>query len=90
MSKSKTQKITTVEAVQGANLASGAPDTITETAVKQIEYKYDELLETHKNKSAMIRHLASENFSRSQIAKFMGIKYQFVRNVLVTKIGKSA
>lgn len=57
---------------------------------KTIEYKYDELLEEHKTKSGMIRFLASKEFSRGQIAKFMGIKYQFVRNVLIQPVKKTA
>lgn len=52
--------------------------------------KYDELREIHKTKSAMIRHLATLTQDRGKIAKFMGIKYQFVRNVLVTPIGKKS
>jgi hypothetical protein len=40
------------------------------------------LMVTHKTKSAVIRHLTSLGKSRSDIAKFMGIRYQHVRNVL--------
>jgi hypothetical protein len=57
---------------------------------KQIEHNYGELLEAHKTKSGMIRFLSADGFERGQIAKFMGIKYQFVRNVLITPIKKSA
>jgi AbrB family looped-hinge helix DNA binding protein len=35
------------------------------------------------SKSAKIRALHDGGFSRSEIAKFLGIRYQFVRNVLV-------
>ncbi len=35
-------------------------------------------------KSAKIRALDAEGFSRSEIAKFVGIRYQHVRNVLVS------
>jgi AbrB family looped-hinge helix DNA binding protein len=35
------------------------------------------------SKSAKIRALAGAGFSRSEIAKFLGIRYQHVRNVLV-------
>ncbi len=37
------------------------------------------------NKSAKIRRYAAMGFSRSAIASHLGIKYQFVRNVLVAK-----
>lgn len=36
-----------------------------------------------KTKSAMIRHLWGEGYTRSAIAKFIGCKYQMVRNILV-------
>jgi hypothetical protein len=55
-----------------------------------ISYDYGKLLEEHKSKSGMIRFLASKEFSRGQIAKFMGIKYQFVRNVLITPVKKTS
>lgn len=69
----------------------------TETVVEQvvetkpvINHDYNELLKTHKTKSGIIRFLAAEGHSRGQIAKFMDIKYQFVRNVLITPVGKKA
>lgn len=41
-----------------------------------------------KNKSQVIRYLDSEGFSRSSIAGFLGVRYQHVRNVLVTELKK--
>jgi hypothetical protein len=41
-----------------------------------------QLKEVHGNKSALIRKLNSEGLTRGAIAKLMGIKYQFVKNVL--------
>ena len=41
-----------------------------------------------KNKSQVIRYLDSEGFSRSSIANFLGVRYQHVRNVLVTELKK--
>ena len=35
------------------------------------------------SKSAKIRALAKAGFRRTEISKFMGVRYQFVRNVLV-------
>ena len=40
-------------------------------------------------KSDKIRALAREGYSRSQIANFLGVRYQFVRNVLVGAAGSS-
>jgi hypothetical protein len=59
-------------------------------APNEINYDYGKLLEEHKSKSGIIRFLASKEFSRGQIAKFMGIKYQFVRNVLITPVKKTS
>jgi hypothetical protein len=36
-------------------------------------------------KSAKMRRYASQGFSRTAIAEYMGVKYQFVRNVLVAE-----
>lgn len=60
------------------------------TEVKPIPFKLEELMAEHKSKSGVIRFLASKDFTRGQIAKFMGIKYQFVRNVLITPVKKTA
>lgn len=46
-------------------------------------YKYEELIKELGTKSAMIRRLTSERYTRTMIASFMGIRYQHVRNVLV-------
>ena len=57
---------------------------------KTIEHDYAVLLETYKTKSGMVRFLSAEGFDRGTIAKYMGIRYQHVRNILVTPIKKSA
>lgn len=44
------------------------------------------LMTEHKTKSAVIRHLTSLGKSRSEVAKFMGIRYQHVRNVLTQPV----
>ena len=41
-----------------------------------------------KNKSQIIRGLDGLGYSRSAIANFLGIRYQFVRNVLITPLKK--
>ena len=51
---------------------------------KSIQKKYDELT----TKSSKIRLLDSQGFSRSEISRHMKIRYQHVRNVLITPIKK--
>lgn len=41
-------------------------------------------------KSAKIRALAAMNWSRGQISKALGLRYQHVRNVLTTPLKKQA
>lgn len=48
-----------------------------------------ELIAKLGTKSAAIRHLDSEGFTRSQIAKTLDIRYQHVRNVLITPLKKA-
>lgn len=43
-----------------------------------------------KNKSQIIRFLDAEGYSRSAIANFLGVRYQHVRNVLVTPLKRTA
>jgi len=47
--------------------------------------KYDGL----PTKSAKIRAMTADGFSRSQVANALGIRYQHVRNVLVTPLKRS-
>jgi hypothetical protein len=53
----------------------------------------DEALMNEVNKltttSAKIRYLHAENKPTAQIAKLLGIRYQWVRNVLITPIKKA-
>ena len=46
----------------------------------------EDLLEQYGTKSAVIRYLDSKGWSRGAIAKFMGIRYQHVRNVLTQEL----
>lgn len=48
----------------------------------------EKLAEEYKTKSSMIRYLGSKEYTRSDIAKAMGIRYQHVRNVLVADAEK--
>lgn len=45
-------------------------------------------METLNGKSAKIRYLHSEGWERKAIADKLGIRYQHVRNVLVTQLKK--
>lgn len=85
MSKSS-KAIKTNEAPQTLEVVQGAPEVKVEP--KTINYDYNKLLEEHKTKSGIIRFLSAEGHERGPIAKFMGIKYQFVRNVLITPVKK--
>lgn len=55
---------------------------------KQVK-KVDSPLDSLPTTSAKIRHLDAQNKTRSQIAKELGIRYQHVRNVLITPIKKA-
>lgn len=46
------------------------------------------LMGLFKTKSAVIRYLKSQGQTTAQIAKFMGIRYQHVRNVLTQPLKK--
>jgi DMSO/TMAO reductase YedYZ molybdopterin-dependent catalytic subunit len=45
--------------------------------------RLNELMTEHKTKSGVIRHLHGEGWTRGAIAKFMGLRYQHVRNVIL-------
>lgn len=55
-------------------------DSITES--------YDELMKQYQTKSNMIRYLYSIGHSKGDISRFMNIRYQHVRNVLLNPIKK--
>lgn len=42
------------------------------------------------NKSNVMRYLSGQNWSRTQISKFMSVRYQYVRNVLTKELKKSS
>jgi len=56
--------------------------TTKETKETEETYVLEDLMKTHTTKSAVIRFLSGKGWERGRIAKFMGIKYQHVRNVL--------
>ena len=52
------------------------------------ELNLETLMNEYKTKSAVIRYLDGQKMTRGQISKFMNIRYQHVRNVLITPIKK--
>lgn len=81
-------KATKTQAVETPKVEAQTIVQPTVTEVQPIKHDYTKLMEELKSKSAVIRFLDSEGHTRGAIAKFMGIKYQFVRNVLITPVGK--
>jgi hypothetical protein len=77
-----------VPTVAAPPTSPGAPtQPASEDSIDQ--YKYAELLsERNGNKSNVIRFLHSKGYSRSDIAKFTGLRYQHVRNVLLMPVSK--
>lgn len=52
------------------------------------EFNIEEAIKEAGSKSALIRKLDREGLTRGQIAKKLNIRYQHVRNVLITPIKK--
>lgn len=63
-------------------------DTYTAEVLMNLNNNND-VLSQYKTKSDAIRDLSSKGYTRSDIAKMLGIRYQHVRNVLVQKLKKS-
>lgn len=72
-------------------VAAKAEVVVKEEKVNQVLANEDmiKVMEEYKTKSAAIRYFASKDYSRSDIAKAMGIRYQHVRNVLVADAEKA-
>jgi len=75
MSKSKQTEVTQTETAPVTN-------TFDPTSFGSM----DQLIQTHGNVSKVIRYLAGQGLTRSQIAKVTGKVYQHVRNVLITPV----
>lgn len=59
--------------------------------LKEVRMSMEELEKKGlKSKSAVIRYLDGEGYNRSAIANFLGIRYQHVRNVLVTPLKRTS
>lgn len=62
----------------------------TEVTVKtDVRTKVD-LIKQYGNTSGAIRGLTAEGMERKDVAKMLGIRYQHVRNVLITPIKRAA
>jgi hypothetical protein len=58
---------------------------------KEVDMSMEELDKLNlKTKSAVIRYLASQGYAPAAIAKFLGIIYQHVRNVLTKELKRPA
>lgn len=51
-------------------------------------HNLEELMSKYQTKSGVIRFLDAEGMKRGEIAKLLNIRYQHVRNVLITPIKK--
>lgn len=70
---------------QAAHVVVGT--TITKEALKPVAFDKGSYIKNHGNTtSGAIRALEAEGKSRGEIAKLLGIRYQWVRNVLITPI----
>ena len=54
--------------------------------MKKLSKAQEKKLNAFDTKSAKIRYLDSLNYSRSEIASILKIRYQHVRNVLITPL----
>jgi len=75
------------QAVQPSEVVvSAVPAQTKEQVAATQKAKLTELVAKYGTKSQMIRALAGEGMQRKDIAKLTGIRYQHVRNVLITPI----
>jgi hypothetical protein len=73
MAKVQTQnKVVSNESESESKVVQSAP-----------QFELPKLMAEHKTKSNVIRFLSGQGWTRSQIASFMNIRYQHVRNVLI-------
>ncbi len=85
------QHITEVKG--GTQVAGNTAIAADQTPVKVTEWSEAEkkaALEKHGNWSKIFRFLDSEGKTKGEISKLTGKRYQHVRNVLITPVGKQA
>jgi DNA invertase Pin-like site-specific DNA recombinase len=56
------------------------------TKVQLSQFTSEELIKIFTRKSSAIRQLTEYGFSRSEVAKMLGIRYQHVRNTLTQEL----
>ncbi len=75
-----------------AKIAEQTIETAVTEKVAKVEvvipFNYQDLLTEHKTKSGIIRYLNAQGYKNGPISKYMGIRFQHVRNVLVTPLKK--
>lgn len=64
--------------------------SVSKKVAPKLDSKLQSALEECATTSAKIRMLNSEGFSRGDIARILDIRYQWVRNVLITPLKKEA
>lgn len=89
----KSQNATKTEATTTV-VNSGPSEAEVKAAAEKAKKAYEDAIAKVKamnlgTKSAKIRALFAEGLTRSQIANYLGIRYQHVRNVLVAPMKKS-
>lgn len=77
-------KSRTKEVVASPSIVPTQPTSI--AAIDQFDLTT--LMSQLHSKSNVIRFLLSKGYTRSEVAKFMGIRYQHVRNVQLMPVGK--
>lgn len=60
----------------------------TKKAAPKLDTAIAKKLEELTSTAAKVRYLASEKFDRGDIARILDIRYQWVRNVLITPLKK--
>ncbi len=65
---------------------AAAPKSNAVVISDQLQADYEVLKKEGQNKSTTIRALFAKGYERGQIAKVMQIRYQHVRNVLITPV----
>jgi predicted GTPase len=85
MAKTQHTKVTTHAHAHKATEAE-APRGREIVISDQLQADYNELKEQGQNKSTTIRALSAKGYARGQIAKVMNIRYQHVRNVMITPV----
>jgi len=69
-------------------MATKKNQTQESVAVETVEPNLEQLMTELKTKSAVIRKLSADGWTNGKIAKYMEIRYPYVRNVLVTPLKK--